>query len=532
MQALQSAVLSVVLPLCLVSAYEWPNAVETFQLVAAASRKTTSLAARERELTADATARMTAASAADNLLGKPYDPKQAEGLKGQVAYLEGEQTRTRAQLAVASIESPEERAEKVKEATAEVEAARQRLLDATTPFREEEQKTRKEQAPLAEALKAFGEHFARSPEGLGIETMTVYGDPVSGMAVVTWHGANRVQLFQGQLQLGEAPRRQDEQKQLLAGKYPIILLSLGTVRLMAGSVQAMVSTPRPEWRDGNHVQNLVTKLFDLEGLLALSTAADSDAYRATVAQAVAAVKQTADRSARLREATGKERQALTDATMRLNELSRPFDPELVAGLERQLASQERGLAGRRAMLELALIEDPAQRATKREQAKAEMDQARKDWNEAKVPLRSERVAVDAERRVAEFAFWHLLAGVLEAPTELGIVEADITNASVAAKQISVSWRDVRQAKLASAELTFARSPDSAPRKDTELAGKYPVLSVSPGYIGFQVGNVAVRFNTSKAEWQGTDQLLELVPKLMDLDTIAGWPAMEAATPQP
>lgn len=532
MRTLQSAVLFVVLPLCLAPAYEWPNAAETLQLVAAASRKTSALTVRERELTADATARVTAASEADNLLGRPYDAKQVDGLKRQLASLEGEQTRTRELLAIAKIRSPEERAEKVKEADAEVEAARQRLQDATAPFREEEQKTREEQTPLAEALKAFGERFVRSPEGLGIETMTVSGDPVSGMAVIAWQGAGRAQLFHGQLQLGDPPRRQDEEKQLLADRYPVILLNLGAIRLMAGNVQVMVSTPRPEWRDGKQIQDLVAKLVDLEGLAALPTAPDGDAYRATVVQAVEAVKRTADRTARLREATGKKRQAVADATARQNELSRPYDPELVAGLERQLASQERDLAGRRAMLELALIEDPAQRAAKREQTKAEIDQARKDWNDAKVPLRGERVAVDAERRVAEFAFWRLLAGVLEAPTEFGLVEADITNASVAAKRVSVSWRDVRQVQLASAELAFARSPDSAQKKDTELAGKYPVLSVDAGSISFLLGNVAVRLRTSKTEWQGTDQLLELVPKLMDLDTIAGWPAMEDPTPRP
>jgi hypothetical protein len=508
----------------LVSAYELPNAAETMKLVADCRREEKSLRSREESASAEAEARAQIAREQEYALRRPYDAKRVERIKKSLLTAEETVASLREDLARARIKSPEEREKKLKEAETAFAAAREANQAAEAPFREEERAFRAEQEPLSKAIQAFGESFTRVPEELQVEKRDVRGVPSAGMAVIGWFGKNREQIAHVQLQLGDKGAQPLDGKRLFAGKYPIISLRGGSVRLIAGDVQVALFSPRPEWQENEQILEVVAKLVDLDGLAALPKAPADNPSQKTIEQAVEGRRQASERSSRRMAATEETRQALYAAMGRRQEWSEPYNPEQVEKLEQGIAQQEKQIARNRALLETESIEPPEARAAQCKKAQTECEQAENDVLAAKAPFRADRVVLARKQRLAEFALWDLTSTSMRTPEELGIVEANLSNLSVRNGQVEVQWRDAMRRVLISGELLLTHTDQS--NSPGKLVDKYPILKKNDEQLQAVVGNVSLRLTVHKAEWQGRDKIEKMAAKLVDLEAIAAWPPLE------
>jgi len=363
----------------------------------------------------------------------------------------------------------------------------------------------------------------RTPEEHGVAKSTITARAGSATITVGWQDAQGRGLAQLHIQLLAVPTRSHGAMKL-AGKYPVHHISDYAVSFSAGTIGASFSGRNKEWRDREKLPKLVEALVDFEALAGIEAALAKDGDLKKKLAECAARQQ--EWQSRMQGATRDIQSRLSLAARRQNGLRKPYDPARVARLEQRLASQKRYLAGVRAELSAATIEDPEKRQAEQLNTAQESKQAQEDLLTAGVPLRAEQVALGKAERSARFGLWELVDSVVRMPKELGGVPPEV-RANPRNGSASVSWRDGRTQQLVRAEFHFLPVPPETSLKD-KVANKFPVQSWGDGSVTFWTGSVNVNLGVQKAAWKSKDKMLELATKLIDLDAIAAWPEVDPA----
>ena len=451
-------------------------------------------------------------------LHRPYDARQVKRLKGQLKSHQDAAAHIEEELASMRIKEPEARAAKLKEAETEMAAARTALLAARTPLNQEYAKIQQSGKAAEQKMVGLAELVPRTPEEHGVAESTITARAGGATITVGWQDAQGHGLAQLHLQLLAAPAR-SHRVMKLAGKYPVQHISDYAVSFSVGTIGASFSGRKKEWRDREKLPKLVEALVDFEALAGIDAALAKDGdLRKELVGCAARQKQW---QSRMQGATGDIQSRLSLVGRSRNELRKPYDPGRVVKLEQRLASQKRYLAGIRAELSAATIQDPEKRKAERLKAAQDSKQAQEDLLTAAVPLRAEQVALGKAERTARFGLWELVDSVVHMPKEIGTVAPEV-RANIRNVSANVSWRDGRTTQLVRAEFRFLPVPPETSLKD-KVADKFPVQSWGASSVTFWTGSVNVSLSVEKAEWQSKEKMLELATKLIDLDAIAAWP---------
>jgi len=499
---------------------------ETIRQIAEYMRQSADVQKRLRVATREASLKERVAQRKASALYRPYDPKQVEQLKRRLVSYETQLDGVQGELEVAGIEKLEERQAKVKELQVEAAAAQEALQDASAPFNKEREARRGDQAALGELLDALLEPVGQTVPDLGATRANTNTQTGSGSATVVWHGAAGKQLAYLHLRLLASQRGNRDEVTKLAGKYPVHHLSDDSMSFLVGTISASFSAQRAEWRKRKELPKLVEALIDFDALadLAAALAEEGDLKQ----QLTDCMKKEQEWQTRMRTATQGPQSWQSGVRRKMNELRRPYDAKRVERLEKQLADHERNVAGSRAEVSVATIEDPEKRKSERAKADKEAKQARQEVKAAGVPLRPELVALKRKARYVEFAAWEMIDAVVRTPADTEIVEAAIrVRNQIASGSVNVSFSDAHTEQLIYAQLSFQPMPENM-NAPTKLAGKYPAQMHGGSGMTFWVGGVSVNLNVQKGEWRDKDKLPELATSLFDLDAIAAWPPIQAA----
>jgi len=477
--------------------------------------------AREKVALAGPKERRSSAQRKAAALHRPYDARQGERLKGQLKSHQDAAAEIEEELTSMRIKEPEARTANLKEAEMEMVAARTALLAARTPLNQEYAKIQQAGEAVKQRMAELAELVPRTPEEHGVAKSTITARAGGATITVGWQDAQGHGLAQLHIQLLAVPTRSHGAMKL-AGKYPVHHISDYAVSFSVGTIGASFSGRKKEWRDREKLPKLAEALVDFEALEGIEAALAKDGdLKKQLAECAARQKEWQSRT---QSATRGIQSRLSLAGRRRSELRKPHDPVRVARLEQRLASQKRFLAGVRAELSAATIEDPEKRRAERLRTAQESKQAQEDLLTAGVPLRAEQVALGKAERIARFGLWELVDSVVRMPKELGGVPPEV-RANPRNGSASVSWRDGRTQQLVRAEFHFLPVRPETSLKD-KVAGKFPVQSWGKGSITFLTGSVNVILSVQKAEWKSKDKMLELATELIDLDAIAAWPRIE------
>ena len=499
---------------------------ETIRQIAEHMRENGDVQKRLRLATQEAHLKQRAAQMKASALHRPYNAKQIEQLKQRLVSYEARFDGVQRELEVAAIEKPEERQAKLKELEVEAAAAQEAYQDAVAPFNEEREARRGDQAPLAELLDALLEPVGQTAPDLGATRADTSAQATSGSATVVWRDAERKQVAYLHLRLLHSQRGSRTEVTKLAGKHPVYRLSDDSLSFSVGTVSASFSANKAEWRDRKELPNVVLALVNFDALadLGAALAEDGDLKQ----QLTDCMEKEKEWQTRMRDATQGPESWRSGVNRQTNELRRPYDAKRLEQLESRLARYEQNVAGTRAELSVATIEDPEKRKSERAKADEEAKQAREEVQTAGVPLRVELVAMKRKGRYVEFAAWEMIDAVVRTPEGMGIVEADVqVRDQIANGSAHISFRDARTKQLVYAQIRFQPMPENT-NAPTKLAGKYPAQLHGSSSMNFWVGGVTVTLNVRKEEWRDKDKLPELATSLLDLDAIAAWPPIQTA----
>ena len=274
MNTLRSAVLLSLPFLSLSLAQDATHAEMLFKQVWECREKTRAVNAEVAEATAGTQMKQWAAQQKSRELAKPYDAQRVEMLQTRLDQQRQHIARLEAELVAANIKSPEERAAKKLEATAEAEEARQANAEARAPFREMQDALRDESSEVSAMLAEFLEPMALVPKELGVAEASVSVNAGSATVNFVWQDADGKRLARAYLNLGR-PRYNAQEKAKLVNKYPVYSWSPRNAWFLVGNVSVGVTIQKQEWQGKEKVLELIPQLLDLEAIAALPALPES-----------------------------------------------------------------------------------------------------------------------------------------------------------------------------------------------------------------------------------------------------------------
>jgi len=464
-----------------------------------------------------------------SVLRRPYDTRQVEKIKEQLKPYEDSVPLVERDLAVARIRDPKERTAKLRKAEAELVTARQAVLATMAPFDREYAKIQEDGESANRRITELAELVPCTPEehAVAVATASIQG---GGRGVtVAWQDGRKHVLARLRLRLRlrllvPPVRRYEVMK--LAGKYPVYYVNEYKVDFVVGRMAASFSAGKREGKSKEELLKLAAALIDFEALENIEAVLEGDVDLGKKLAAGAAKHK--DWHSRMQSASREVRSRQSLALQKRNELRKPYFPSRVRHQERRLSNLQGRLPGIRNELSAATIEDPEKREAERLKAAQELKHAKEGVLAARVHLgvhsKAEEIALEKLGRRARSALWEMVNAVVRMPSELGSGAPKVT-ASPRSGWASVSWWDGPNRQLAQARLELLPVPPPTPSAE-KVAGKYPVQFWDGNSVAFSTGSVSVTVRVWKAEWQSKGRILELAPKLLDLDAIAAWPRIE------
>jgi len=198
----------------------------------------------------------------------------------------------------------------------------------------------------------------------------------------------------------------------------------------------------------------------------------------------------------------------------------PFDDKQIRGIKNNITFASNQINRHEALIELAKVTDPAERAKLAEEYETERKRLLAEEREAGKPFRKRIDKLKQEVKDKEAAFDKAMKLYCFYPQDkYPNVAGKTASAQYYNGFITCNWLDADGKQLAWAHITLGDKPfikDNAEMLD----GTYYISDLWPGNITVWAGNFQVHFVTAKPEWRGREKIGEMVKDFVDIEGLA------------
>ncbi len=199
----------------------------------------------------------------------PLSEQKLEQLDEQIARAEQNLERLRRQRTAGTENDPAVRAQRKKQAQAEVDRITAEMRTASEPFEDRKRQIKEAVAAQRDALTAAYQpmFLGGEIEGVTIEAYGVSSDPGSAMVYVNWRDTDGNKVAWSHVRLRPLSEISEHQKKtLLNNRYPISSRTNNTMWLWAGNAKIAFIVEDERWKNSAWIADNIERFIDLKAL--------------------------------------------------------------------------------------------------------------------------------------------------------------------------------------------------------------------------------------------------------------------------
>jgi hypothetical protein len=241
----------------------------------------------------------------------------------------------------------------------------------------------------------------------------------------------------------------------------------------------------------------------------------------TIAQFAAHVAKYRAWSARRTEALAAAKEREEFAQRQLSAVRMTYSEKYAESLRKQYQEARRERAEQRAILELARIQDPAERSARAKAFEEEERAAREASIAASEPFAGEREELRATAKRIDEELIRLMATVGKVSADHGISKVSARASVGAGGTAGLVWENAKGRDAIYLTLQLAPVTGSTEMREN-VWKQFPLRNMDSSSIRFFVGRMAASFHVVDAELRGKDRIVQLGEAVIDMDALAAF----------